>query len=56
VIFGKELQQVAQHDAVRSSHGSSFSQATHHDGRTIRSASRPKYVKAPAMRLCTGAL
>ena len=41
LIFGSALQQSPQHDAVRSRHGSSFPQATHHDGRTIRSASRP---------------
>lgn len=41
VIFGRAAQQGPQQDAVRSRHGSSFPQATHHDGRTIRSASRP---------------
>lgn len=45
---GREVQHAEQQEAVRSRHGSSFPQATHHDGRTIRSASRPTNVKALA--------
>lgn len=41
-IFGSALQHVAQQEAVRARHGNSRSQAMHHDGRTIRSASRPR--------------
>lgn len=40
-IRGSARQHAAQQEAVRSLQGSSFPQATHHDGRTIRSASRP---------------
>ena len=54
VIFASAAQQEPQHEAVRSRHGSSESQTTHHDGRTIRSASRPTIDKAPAS-LCTRA-
>lgn len=38
---GNASQQGRQHDAFRSLHGSSRSHATHQEGRTIRSASRP---------------
>ena len=41
LIFGNSRQHAAQHEAVRARHGSSFPHPTHHDGRTIRSASRP---------------
>jgi hypothetical protein len=41
VIFGRFAQHSPQHDAFRSRHGSSRPQATHQEGRTIRSASRP---------------
>jgi|ERR1051326_1170187 hypothetical protein len=47
VIFGSALQQVAQQEAVRSRQGSSPPQTAHHDGRTIRAASRPKNDSAP---------
>jgi hypothetical protein len=53
VIFAREDQQEAQQEAVRSRHGSSRSQAAHHDGRTIRSASRPTIDNAPRSLLCT---
>lgn len=56
VIFGIASQQSRQHDATRASHSSSLPQATHHDGRTIRSASRPKYDNALATRLGTRTL
>jgi hypothetical protein len=56
VIFGSAAQQRAQQEAVRSRHGSSCSQATHHDGRTIRSASRPTIDNAPRSLLCTSSL
>jgi hypothetical protein len=48
-----EAQQAAQHDAVRSRQGSSDLQAAHHDGRTIRSASRPTIDNAPRSLLWT---
>jgi len=41
VIRGRSAQHPAQQLALRFRHGRSFPQATHHDGRTIRSASRP---------------
>jgi len=53
VIFGNAAQHEAQQEAVRSRHGSSISQAAHHDGRTIRSASRPTIDNAPRSLLCT---
>ena len=53
VIFASADQQPAQQEAVRSRHGSSPSQTTHHDGRTIRSASRPTIDNALASLLCT---
>jgi len=56
VIFGNADQQEAQQDAVRSRHGSSRSQATHHDGRTICNASRPTNDNAFAMVLRTRAI
>ena len=37
---GRERQQSAQQEAVRSRHGSSRSQTTHHDGKSVRTASR----------------
>lgn len=40
-IRGRASQHERQQDAFRSLHGSSRSQATHQEGRTIRSASRP---------------
>ena len=55
-IFESAAQQRAQQEAVRSRHGSSASQTMHHDGRTIRSASRPKYDNALATRLGTRTL
>ena len=54
VIFASEDQQEPQQEAFRSRHGSSESQTTHHDGRTIRSASRPTIDNALAS-LCTRA-
>lgn len=56
VIFGIAPQQSRQQDSTRASHSSSLPQATHHDGRTIRSASRPKYDNALATRLGTRTL
>jgi hypothetical protein len=53
---GSASQQSRQHDATRASQSSSLPQATHHDGRTIRSASRPKYDNALATRLGTRTL
>lgn len=53
---GSALQQEAQTEAVRSRHGSSAPQATHHDGRTIRSASRPTNDNALARLLDTRTL
>lgn len=53
VIFGSEAQQEAQQEDVLSRHGSSESQATHQDGRTIRSASRPTIDNAPRSLLST---
>jgi hypothetical protein len=47
VILGREAQQEAQQDDVRSRQGSSDPQAAHQDGRTIRSASRPTIDNAP---------
>jgi hypothetical protein len=55
-IFGNDPQHSAHTDAVRSRHGSSISHATHHDGRTIRSASRPTIDNAPRSLLCTPTL
>ena len=52
VIFASCDQQEPQHEAVRSRQGSSDSQTTHHDGRTIRTASRPTIDNALAS-LCT---
>ncbi|HEX8617263.1 MAG TPA: hypothetical protein VF911_06740 [Thermoanaerobaculia bacterium] len=52
-IFGSDDQQGAQQEAVRSRHGSSRAQTTHHDGKTIRSASRPTIDNAPRTLLCT---
>ena len=52
-ILGNAVQHAAQHDATRASQESSSPQATHHDGRTIRTASRPKYDKALAIRVGT---
>ena len=48
VIFGRFAQHSAQQEAVRSRHGSSLPQATHQEGRTILSASRPTIDKALA--------
>ena len=56
LIFGSAVQHEAQQEAVRSRHGSSESQAAHHDGRTIRSASRPTIDNAPRSLLCTWTL
>ena len=56
VIRGSDDQQLAQQEAVRSRHGSSPSQTTHQDGRTIRSASRPTIDNALASLLCTRTL
>jgi len=56
VICGSEDQHGPQTEAVRSRHGSSFPQATHHDGRTIRSASRPTNDNALARLLDTRTL
>jgi hypothetical protein len=56
VILANPRQQSAQHDAVRSFHGSGFSQAAHQDGRTIRSVSRPRFDSAPRSLLCTPTL
>ncbi len=53
-IFASEDQHEPQQEAVRSAHGSSESQTTHHDGRTIRTASRPTIDNALAS-LCTRA-
>ena len=52
VIFASPDQQDAQQDAVRSRQGSSDSQTTHQEGRTIRTASRPTIDNALAS-LCT---
>ena len=41
VIRASADQQAPQQEAVRSRQGSSDSQTTHHEGRTIRTASRP---------------
>jgi hypothetical protein len=41
VIRGSDDQQDAQQEAMRSRHGRLPPQTTHHEGRTIRSASRP---------------
>lgn len=54
VIFASAVQQGPQQEALRSRQGSSQSQTTHHDGRTIRTASRPTIDKALAS-LCTRA-
>ena len=56
VIFGSADQQAPQQEAVRSRHGSSRWQATHHDGRTILSASRPTNDKAFVSVLRTRAI
>lgn len=56
VILGSADQHDAQQEAVRSRQGSSRRQATHHDGRTIRSASRPTNDKALLTMLRTRAL
>jgi hypothetical protein len=53
VSFGSASQQPAQHEAVRARHGSSVSQTTHHDGRTIRSVWRPSRDNALASGLGT---
>lgn len=52
VIFASAAQQVPQQEAVRSRQGSSDSQTTHQEGRTIRIASRPTTDNALAS-LCT---
>jgi hypothetical protein len=51
-IFGNALQQSAQQEATRSRHGSSFSQTTQAEGRTIRSASRPRFDNALTSLAC----
>jgi hypothetical protein len=51
-IFGRDAQQEAQQEEVRSRHGSSDSQAAHQEGRTIRSASRPTIDNAPRSLPC----
>jgi hypothetical protein len=56
VIFGRDDQQDVQQEAVRSRHGSSRWQTTHHDGRTIRSASRPTNDNALTSFVCTRTL
>jgi hypothetical protein len=53
VILGNAAQHERQQEAVRLRHGSSPPQATHHDGRTIRAASRPRKDSAPAIVDCT---
>ena len=58
VIRGSDFQHEAQQEAVRSRHGSSRSQAAHHEGRTICSAPRPKIESAlrPALSNADGSL
>lgn len=53
VISGSASQHAAQHEPVRARHGSSASQTTHHDGRTIRSVWRPSRDNALARGIGT---
>ena len=52
-ILGSDDQQGVQQEAVRSRQPSAPPQTTHHDGRTIRSASRPTNDSALASLLGT---